>query len=110
MRASRPWTLLALVLVGWGRPRAVPRAAGGPAEEHPGLQEGGRPAPNGAGDGRRLEDRRAARVQGYRGKNLHGGSTEVTMRSVHTEDTVYFLVEYLVEYKDPTLSARREPW
>ena len=40
------------------------------------------------------------------GENLHSGSTEVTMRSVHTEDTVYFLVEY----KDPTLSARREPW
>ncbi len=40
------------------------------------------------------------------GKNLQGGSTEVTMRSVHTEDTVYFLIQY----QDPTLSARREPW
>jgi Ethylbenzene dehydrogenase len=40
------------------------------------------------------------------GKNLQGGSTEVTMRSVHTEEMVYFLVEY----KDPSLSAKREPW
>ncbi|MBI3456724.1 MAG: ethylbenzene dehydrogenase [Candidatus Rokubacteria bacterium] len=40
------------------------------------------------------------------GKNLSGGSTEVTLRSVHTEDMVYFLVEY----KDPTESLRREPW
>ena len=40
------------------------------------------------------------------GKNLPGGSTEVTMRSVYTDAMVYFLVQY----KDPTLSARREPW
>jgi hypothetical protein len=40
------------------------------------------------------------------GKNLAGGSTEVTMRSVHTDDMVYLLVQY----KDPTQSARREPW
>lgn len=40
------------------------------------------------------------------GKNLQGGSTDVTMRSVHTDDMVYFLIEY----KDSTLSAKREPW
>ena len=40
------------------------------------------------------------------GKNLPGGTTDVTMRSVYTEDMVYFLVEY----KDPTDSVRREPW
>ncbi|TMA94275.1 MAG: ethylbenzene dehydrogenase [Deltaproteobacteria bacterium] len=40
------------------------------------------------------------------GKNLPGGSTEVTLRSVYTGDTVYFLVQY----KDPTESFRRGPW
>jgi hypothetical protein len=40
------------------------------------------------------------------GKNLANGSTDVTMRSLYADDTVYFLVEW----KDPTLSARREPW
>jgi hypothetical protein len=40
------------------------------------------------------------------GKNLPGGSTEVTIRSVHTDDMVYFLVQY----KDPTDSVQREPW
>jgi hypothetical protein len=40
------------------------------------------------------------------GKNLTNGSTEVTLRSVHTADTAYFLIQY----KDPTESLRRAPW
>jgi len=40
------------------------------------------------------------------GKNLPGGSTEVTLRAVHTGDTVYFLMQY----KDPTQSFQRSPW
>ncbi len=40
------------------------------------------------------------------GKNLPGGSTEVTIRSVYTGDMVYFLVQY----KDATESVRRSPW
>ncbi|HEV8440022.1 MAG TPA: hypothetical protein VGT40_18180, partial [Methylomirabilota bacterium] len=32
------------------------------------------------------------------GRNLPGGSTEVTLRSVYSGDTVYFLMQY----KDPT--------
>ncbi len=40
------------------------------------------------------------------GKNLPGGSTDVTLRAVYTADTVYFLVQY----KDPTDSVRRSPW
>ncbi len=40
------------------------------------------------------------------GRNLQGGSTEVTLRAVYTGDTVYFLMEY----KDPTQSYRRSPW
>ncbi|MBI2466823.1 MAG: ethylbenzene dehydrogenase [Candidatus Rokubacteria bacterium] len=40
------------------------------------------------------------------GKNLPGGSTEVTLRSVYSGDMVYVLVEY----KDATESVRRSPW
>ena len=40
------------------------------------------------------------------GKNLPGGSTEVTLRSVYAGDTIYFLVSY----KDATESYRRGPW
>ncbi len=40
------------------------------------------------------------------GRHLQGGATDVTMRSVYTDDMIYFLVQY----KDPTLSAQREPW
>ncbi len=40
------------------------------------------------------------------GKNLPGGTTEVTLRAVYTADTVYFLAQY----KDPTDSVRRSPW
>ncbi len=45
-------------------------------------------------------------VKAVGGKNLPGSSTEITMRSVYTDDMVYFLVQY----KDPTQSLRREPW
>jgi Ethylbenzene dehydrogenase len=45
-------------------------------------------------------------VKALGGKNLPGGTTEVTIRSVYTADTVYFLVQY----KDPTDSTQREPW
>jgi hypothetical protein len=40
------------------------------------------------------------------GKNLPGGSTEVTLRSLATGDMVYFLVQY----KDATNSVQRSPW
>lgn len=40
------------------------------------------------------------------GKNLPGGSTEVTLRSVYTAERVYFFVQY----KDETNSVRRGPW
>jgi hypothetical protein len=45
-------------------------------------------------------------VKALGGKNLPGGTTEITIRSVYTEETVYFLVQY----KDPTESIQREPW
>jgi hypothetical protein len=40
------------------------------------------------------------------GKNLPGGTTEVNLRSVVAQDTIYFYVQY----KDPTQSVRRGPW
>ena len=40
------------------------------------------------------------------GRNLPGGSTEVSVRAVYTADTVYFLMQY----KDETDSLRRSPW
>ncbi|MFB3816536.1 MAG: ethylbenzene dehydrogenase-related protein [Candidatus Methylomirabilales bacterium] len=40
------------------------------------------------------------------GRNLAGGTTEVTLRAMHTADTLYFLMEY----KDPTQSFVRGPW
>ncbi|MBI4635784.1 MAG: ethylbenzene dehydrogenase [Candidatus Rokubacteria bacterium] len=40
------------------------------------------------------------------GKNLPGGSTEVTLRAMYTGDMVYFLMQY----KDATESLRRSPW
>ena len=40
------------------------------------------------------------------GRNLPGGSTEVSLRAVSTADTVYFLMQY----KDETNSVRRSPW
>ena len=40
------------------------------------------------------------------GKNLPGGSTEVTLRALYTADSVYFLMQY----KDPTESVKRAPW
>jgi hypothetical protein len=40
------------------------------------------------------------------GKNLPGGTTDVAVRAVYTQDTVYFLIQY----KDATESVKREPW
>ena len=40
------------------------------------------------------------------GKNLPGGATDVTLRSLATADTIYFHLQY----KDATQSMRRGPW
>lgn len=40
------------------------------------------------------------------GRNLPGGTAEVTLRALYTADTVYFLAQY----RDPTDSVRRSPW
>jgi len=45
-------------------------------------------------------------VKAIGGKNLPGGSSEVTLRAVYTEDTIYFHMQY----KDPTESFKRGPW
>jgi hypothetical protein len=40
------------------------------------------------------------------GRGLENGSTEVSLRAVYADDTVYFMMQY----KDPTDSFRRAPW
>ena len=45
-------------------------------------------------------------VKAVGGRNLPGGSTDVTLRAVYAGDTIYFLMQY----KDPTDSVRRSPW
>jgi hypothetical protein len=45
-------------------------------------------------------------VKALGGKNLPGGSTEITMRALYSGDTVYFHMQY----KDPTQSVKRAPW
>ncbi len=52
------------------------------------------------------KDAQPLTVKAVGGKNLPGGSTEVTIRSVHTDDMVYFLIQY----KDATQSFQRAPW
>jgi hypothetical protein len=64
------------------------------------------PPPLEAAMGNAWKDAAPLTFKAIGGKNLQNGSTDATMRSVHTDDMVFFLLEY----KDPTLSARREPW
>jgi hypothetical protein len=45
-------------------------------------------------------------VKAVGGRNLPGGSTEVSLRAVYSGDTVYFLMQY----KDESNSVKREPW
>ena len=45
-------------------------------------------------------------VKAVGGKNLPGGSTDITLRAVYTADTIYFHVQY----KDATQSVQRSPW
>ena len=72
----------------WSRRRSPPRPALDGA-----LDDGWKAAP-------------ALTVKAVGGKNLPGGSTEVTLRSVYAGDTIYFLVQY----KDATDSVKRGPW
>ena len=45
-------------------------------------------------------------VKASGGRGLENGSTEVSVRAVYVDDTVYFMMQY----KDPTDSFRRAPW
>lgn len=40
------------------------------------------------------------------GRNLPGGTTEVTLRALYADDRLYLLVQY----RDPTDGVRRSPW
>jgi hypothetical protein len=52
------------------------------------------------------KDAPALTVKVISGKNLPGGTTDVTLRALYTADMVYFLAQY----KDPTDSVKRAPW
>src|SRR5215475_5517840 len=45
-------------------------------------------------------------VKAIGGKNLPGGSSDISLRAVYTGDTIYFYMQY----KDPTESVKRSPW
>ena len=45
-------------------------------------------------------------VKAMGGKNLPGGSTEISLRALYPADSVYFLMQY----KDATESLKRGPW
>jgi hypothetical protein len=45
-------------------------------------------------------------VKAVGGRNLPGGSTDVSLRVVYAGDMIYFLMQY----EDPTDSVRRSPW
>src|SRR5688572_24734518 len=48
----------------------------------------------------------ATTVKVMGGKNLPGGSTEVTMRALYAGDSIYLMYQY----KDATQSFQRSPW
>jgi hypothetical protein len=48
----------------------------------------------------------ALSVKAVGGRNLPGGSSEVTLRSLYAGDTIYFFMRYA----DPTESVKRSPW
>ena len=106
MKGSRKWMLLALVLtagIGLG-------LLAGPLDAQSknvllATKVAAAPALDGAMDAA-WKAAPALTVKAVGGKNLPGGSTEVTLRAVYTADTVYFLVQY----KDETNSVRRSPW
>ena len=106
MRASWQWMLAALWLGGWA---ALGLFVGDSEAQQKNLllsKKVATPPPLEAVMGNAWKDAAPLTFKVTGGKNLQNGSTDVTMRSVHTDDMVYFLIDY----KDPTLSAKREPW
>ena len=106
MRASWQWTLPALLLGGMVALGLFVEEAGAQPKNVLLSKKVATPPPLEAVMGNAWKDAAPLTFKTIGGKNLQNGSTDVTMRSVHTDDMVYFLIEY----KDPTLSARREPW
>jgi hypothetical protein len=106
MRTSWKWTIPGLVLIAGV---AVGAFVGQPEAQQKNTLVAKKAAAGPTLDGTMKDvykDAQPLTFKALGGKNLQGGSTEVTMRSVYTDDIVYFLVQY----KDPTQSARREPW
>ncbi len=106
MRRTWIWTLAALVLT---TGVALGLLVGQPEAQQKNVLVGKKVAAGPTLDGVMDDVWKTAQpltVKALGGKNLPGGSTEVTMRSLYTDDMVYLFVEY----KDATESVRREPW
>ena len=69
-------------------------------------KKSGAPPPMDPALGSAWKDAKPLSFKAVGGKNLPSGSTEVTIRSIYTADTVYFLMQY----RDPTQSFQRNPW
>jgi hypothetical protein len=106
MKRSYAWTLLLMVAITAvalgalvGQPEAqqknvlVSRKAAAPPPAEPALDGAWKEAP-------------PLMVKAVGGKNLPGGTTDVTLRSLYSGDTIYFMIQY----KDPTETVQREPW
>jgi hypothetical protein len=106
MRKSRTWTVPGLLLV---TAVALGLLVGQPEAQQKNVliakKVAAGPMLDGAMDDAWKEASPLA-VKVLGGKNLPGGTTEVTVRSVYAGDTIYFLVQY----KDATNSVKREPW
>jgi len=106
MRTSWKWTIPALLLVAG---MVLGLLVGQPEAQQKNVLVAKKVAAGPTLDGTMKDawkDAQPLTVKALGGKNLPGGSTEVTIRSVYTDDMVYFLVQY----KDPTDSIQREPW
>ena len=106
MKRTWTWTLVALVLTAGV---ALGLLVGQPEAQQKNLLVGKKVAAGPTIDGTVDDVWKTAQpltVKVLGGRNLPGGSTEISVRSVYTDDMVYFLIEY----KDSTESVRREPW
>lgn len=105
MRGSWRWTVLAILVVAGV---ALGLLVGQPEAQQKNILVSKKVAAAPAMDASDAAWQQAAplTVKALGGKNLPGGSTEITLRSVYAGEMVYFLMQY----KDGTESFRRGPW
>jgi hypothetical protein len=92
MRASWQWTLPALLLGGMVALGLLVGEAEAQQKNVLLSQKVAAPPPLEPMMGNAWKDAAPLTFKAIGGKNLQSGSTDVTMRSVHTDDMVYFLI------------------